>query len=155
MSPGPVKKGIGVDASARARFAVRCIVVSTKSGAASIGRTYAADPVLRDRLQHETLERGRLLLANLEDSSQPVSAELEQDLRVAHEAIAAESATLSPSDAVLGHRGGEPGNASVDHRVRGRQADAEPAGQLHDGARQHEDPVLRERLAERHVVGDR
>jgi hypothetical protein len=76
-----------VDASARARFAVRCIVVSTQSGAASIGRTYAADPVLRDRLQRETFERGRLLLANLERDAQPVSPELEGILRGAHEAI--------------------------------------------------------------------
>lgn len=76
-----------MDAAARARFAVRCIVVSTQSGAASIGRTYAADPVLRDRLQHETFERGRRLLADLEARAQPVSDELARDLRVALEAI--------------------------------------------------------------------
>jgi hypothetical protein len=76
-----------VEASARARFAVRCIVVSTQSGAASIGRRYATDPALRDRLQNETFERGRMLLANLEKNAQPVSPELARMLQIAHEAI--------------------------------------------------------------------
>lgn len=82
------RRGLGVEASARSRFAVRCIVVSTRSGAASIERSCADDPALRERLQRETFERGRLLLTDLEDRSQPVGAELAQELRRAREAIA-------------------------------------------------------------------
>lgn len=59
---------------ARTRFALRCIVVSTQSGIAALGRNYADDPPRRDRLQEATLARGRVLLDRFEASNAEMSS---------------------------------------------------------------------------------
>jgi hypothetical protein len=55
-----------VDAETRDRFAIRCIVVSTQSGMATLAQLYPNDPERRDRLQAAILQRGNHLLSELE-----------------------------------------------------------------------------------------
>ncbi len=76
-----------MDAEARNRYAIRCIVVTTQSGMANIARMYRDDPATRDRLQDETLARGNALLNALEDARM-LSPELLNVLRAARTALA-------------------------------------------------------------------
>jgi hypothetical protein len=66
----------GMDPREREQFAVRCIVVSTEAAVASLGRSYASNSALRDRLQREARERGLILLAQLQADSEPMSQDL-------------------------------------------------------------------------------
>lgn len=77
-----------MDAATHARFAVRCIVVSTQSGMAGIARAYRHDPAQRDRLQRAALERGMDMLARLERDKASRSAELDSLTRAARAALA-------------------------------------------------------------------
>lgn len=76
-----------MDAATHARYAVRCIVVSTQSAMAGIARAYADDPVEVDRVQRATVERGVAMLARLEDDEAPMTAELAALVRAAHVAL--------------------------------------------------------------------
>jgi hypothetical protein len=55
-----------MDADTKDRFAIRCIVVSTRSGMVNVARTYRHDQRKLDRLRAATLERGNVLLTELE-----------------------------------------------------------------------------------------
>lgn len=77
-----------MDTATHARFAVRCIVISTQSGMAGIARAYPHDPADRDRLQRATLERGMAMLARLEGDEASMSAELHGLVRAGRAALA-------------------------------------------------------------------
>jgi len=65
-----------MDPKEREQFAVRCIVVSTQAAVASLGRSYASDPGLRDQVQDEARARGRILLSQLQADNDPMSEDL-------------------------------------------------------------------------------
>jgi hypothetical protein len=76
-----------VDAETRDRFAIRCIVVSTQSGMATIALMHADDPARRDRLQTAILARGNRLLNEI-DRAHALSPASELLMRAARAALA-------------------------------------------------------------------
>ena len=76
-----------MDADTRDRFAIRCIVVSTQSGMANIARASGHDEDARDRLRAATLQRGNLLLTQLEHEH-VLSSQIRLVMRAARVALA-------------------------------------------------------------------
>lgn len=76
-----------MDTQTHDRFAIRCIVVSTQSAIASLGRSMSADPERRDELQTKAMLRGIALLEALQAENEPMSAEFRTAIHAARLAL--------------------------------------------------------------------